>query len=218
MAENLAQFVKKIALALFYIFIYFAFLYLLAQQVELLEEDVKNYSEIITILASVASLGVYLVILYLREIKPGRYIKFKRVTLVDAVLAFVLAFGFRILTGAYLMWSEQNVPLLQRSIENAQHSYNFNTMTTLGVVSVIVSVCIVAPFFEEILFRGMVLGELRGAMPKGMAIILQAVLFGLAHTVLAQALFAAVYGLILGVIYLKTRNISVVILSHVFFM
>lgn len=213
----MARFVKKIALALFYILIYFAFLYLLSWQVGILEEDAENYSGIVTILASIASLGVYLVILYLREIKVGRYVKFKNITLVDFVLSLMLAVGFRILTGAYLMWSENNVPMLQKSIENAQNGYNFNTMTTFGIVSVVVSVCIVAPFFEEFLFRGLVLRELRGAMPDVLAVVFQALLFGLAHAVLAQSLFAAVYAVILGAIYLRVRNISVVILSHVFF-
>lgn len=217
MAENVAQFFKKIAFALFYILIYFALLYLLMWQVKFLEEDVENYSEIITIFASVASLGIYLIILHLREIRVVKYVRFKRITLVDGVLAFMLAFGFRILTGAYLLWSRENVPLLQKSIEGAQYGYSFNTMTTLGIISVVVSVCIVAPFFEEILFRGMVLRELRSAMPDALAIVLQAILFGLAHAVLAQSLFAAVYGLILGMIYVRTRNISVVILSHMFF-
>lgn len=217
MAENLARFVKKIALALFYIFIYFAFLYLLSWQVELLEEDAENYSGIVTILASIASLGVYLVILYLRDIKVRRYIKFKSVTVVDSVLALMLAVGFRILTGAYLMWSENNIPMLRKSIEGAQSGYNFNTMTTFGIISVVLSVCIVAPFFEEVLFRGMVLRELRGAMPDTLAVVLQAVFFGLAHAVLAQSLFAAVYAVILGALYLRSKNISIVILAHIFF-
>ncbi len=217
MAVNLARFVKKIALALFYILIYFAFLYLLTWQVGFLEEDAENYSGIVTILASIASLGVYFIILYLREIRVRRYIKFKNVTVVDGVLSLMLAVGFRILTGAYLMWSEKNVPMLQKSIEGAQSGYSFNTMTTFGAVSIVISICIVAPFFEEILFRGLVLRELRGAMPDVFAVVLQAILFGLAHAVLAQSLFAAVYAVILGVLYLRVRNISVVILAHIFF-
>lgn len=217
MAESIARFIKKIALALFYILIYFAFLHLLFGQVEFLEEDAENYGELVTILASVASMAVYLVILYLREVKVTRYIKIKNVTLLDTVLALMLAFGYRILTGAYLMWSADNVPMLQKSLEGAQSGYNLNTMTTLGIVSVVVSVCIVAPIFEEVLFRGLILGELKRAMPDGFAVVLQAVLFGLAHAVLAQSIFAMVYALILGALYLKVKNIAVVILAHVFF-
>lgn len=217
MAESIARFIKKIALALFYILIYFAFLRLLFMQVEFLEEDAENYGELVTILASIASMAVYFVLLYLREVKAKRYIKTKQITLLDCVLSLMLAFGYRILTGAYLMWSEKNVPMLQKSIEGAQSGYNFNTMTTLGVVSVVVSVCIVAPVFEEILFRGLILGELKRAMPDGFAVVLQAVLFGLAHSVLAQSIFAMVYAIILGALYLRVKNIYVVILAHVFF-
>lgn len=217
MAENLARFIKKIALALFYILVYIAFSYALTMQVRLLEEDVENYREVVSILAAVASMGVYLVVLYLRDIKLKDFIHFKGVTLTETILALVLALGFRTLTGAYLMWSEKSVPLLQQSIESAQRSYNFNTMTFVCTVSVVLSVCVIGPLFEEILFRGMVLKELSGVMPGFFAVILQAVLFGLAHTALVQAIFSAVYAVILGVIYLKSKNISVVILSHMFF-
>lgn len=217
MAENVAHIIKKIALALFYILIYFSILYLLTVQVALLEEDVKNYSEVVTIIASVASVGIYLVTFYFREVKVKRYIKFKRVSLIEAVLSLTMAVGFRILTGAYLMWSQMSVPVLQRSIENAQQSYNFNTMTTFCAISVVLSVCVVAPVFEEILFRGIVLKELGDAMPAAAAIVFQALLFGISHAVLAQSIFAAVYGIILGAVYLKCRNISVVILAHMFF-
>lgn len=217
MAEQLAHIIKKIALALFYILIYFGLLYLLSFQVALMEEDAENYSGIITILASVASLGIYLIVLYLREKKVKQYIKIKRISLIEIVLSLAMAVGFRLLTGAYLMWSEMNVPILQRSIESAQQSYDFNTMTTVCMVSIILSVCLVAPAFEEILFRGLVLKELKEAMPAMAAIVLQALLFGLAHAVLAQSIFAAVYGIILGAVYLRCKNISVVILSHMFF-
>lgn len=217
MAEKLAHIIKKIALALFYIMIYFALLYLLTFQVNVLEEDLKNYSGVVTIIASIATLGIYRVTFYLRDINVKKYIKVKRLSLIDVTLAFSMAIGFRLLTGAYLMWGETNVPLLQRSIEGAQQSYDFNTMTGFCIVTVIVSTCIAAPFFEEVLFRGIVQKELSDAMPVSMAIVLQGIMFGLAHAVLAQSVFAAVYGIILGVIYYRTKNLSIVVVSHLFF-
>ncbi len=182
-----------------------------------MEEDVENYREVVTILAALASMCIYLVVLYLRDIKLKDFIHFKSVTLFDTILALTLALGFRTITDAYLIWSKDSVPLLQESIESVQRGYNFNTMTFVCAASVVLSVCIIAPLFEEILFRGMVLKELSGVMPSFFAVILQAILFGLAHAVLAQAIFSAVYAVILGVIYLKSKNISVVILSHMFF-
>ncbi|MBR5535910.1 MAG: CPBP family intramembrane metalloprotease [Clostridia bacterium] len=217
MVKNVVRIIKKIALALFYILIYFAFLYLLSWQVDFLEEDAQNYSDVVTILASIASLGVYLIILYMREKRVGRYIKIRDITVIDAVLSFMMAVGFRVLTGAYLLWSETNIPVLKKSIEGAQQGYNFNTMTTVCIISAILSVCLVAPVFEEILFRGFVLKELRGAMSDKVAILIQGLLFGLAHAALAQSLFAAVYGIILGAVYLRCRNLSVVIFSHIVF-
>ncbi len=217
MAEKPAHIIKKIALALFYIFIYFALLYLLTFQVDFMEEDLENYSGVVTIIASIAAAGIYFVMFYLRDINIKNYINARRISLIDGVLAFAMAIGFRLLTGAYLLWSEMNVPILQESIKNAQQGYDFNTMTGFCMVTVILSTCVAAPIFEELLFRGIIQKELADVMPMALAVVLQGLMFGLAHAVLAQSVFAAVYGIILGVVYYKTKNICVVILSHLFF-
>lgn len=216
MAENLARVLKKATLALLYIIIYFGLMYLLSFELALLQEDGENYSGVITILASLAAVGLYGVIFYLRDVKVNRYIRVKRVSVLDGVITFTMAIGFRMLTGAYFVWAE-NIAVLKESLDKAQESYNFNTMTSFSIITVVFSVCIVAPVFEEILFRGLVQRELMNIMPPFGAIAVQGVLFGIAHAVLAQSVFAAVYGVILGVIYYKTKNILVVMLAHMFF-
>lgn len=216
MAEIWAHRLKKAALALLYIMIYLVMMYIFSIEVTALEEDLENYSGIITILASVAALSIYGVLLYLRKLDVRNYIRIKRVTLLDIVLAFTLSTGFRLLTGAYFIWAD-NVPVLKESIENAQQSYNFNTMTNFCIVTIVLSVVVIAPVFEELLFRGMVQKELSDIMPEYCAIIIQGVMFGIAHGVLAQSIFAAAYGVVLGVIYGRTKNIAVVILAHMFF-
>lgn len=213
----MAQIIKKIALALFYILVYFTFLYLFTLQAGLLEEDAENFSGVITIVASLSALGIYAVTFYLRGIRVNKYIEFKGVSLTDVVLSFAMAVGFRLLTGVYLMWSEENVEILRKSIESSQHSYNFNTMTPFCTVTVILSVCVAAPFLEEILFRGIIQNEFCEVMPVFFAVIMQGILFGAAHAVLAQTVFAAAYGIILGMIYYKTKNIMISVLGHMFF-
>ncbi len=58
-------------------------------------------------------------------------------------------------------------------------------------------VCILAPMFEELLFRGLILQSLMPAGKK-FAILLSAVFFGLFHGSPLQAAFAAYTGLIMG--------------------
>lgn len=72
----------------------------------------------------------------------------------------------------------------------------------------------VAPAFaEELLFRGVVLGNL---LPYGRttAVLGSAVLFGLMHQNIGQFLYTMVAGVILGYMYVQTRSIWPCVLTH----
>ncbi len=71
-----------------------------------------------------------------------------------------------------------------------------------------------APFFEEWLFRGIVLRGLLGKLKPVWAILLSAVVFGLFHMNLWQAIPAALMGLLLGYVYWKTGSLKLTMLMH----
>lgn len=217
MAEKLAHILKKAVLALLYIGLYEFIQQVLYIIVELCESDRINYTGVVTVLSALSAVAVFAVTYYLRGKSLSKRIKIRRPVLLDIILSFTLAIGFRMLTTVYFVLADKN-ELLRKSIENAQsQSYNFNTMTTLGMISILVSVIIVAPIAEEILFRGIVQKELSEAVGAFWAIVLQALLFGLAHGFLVQSIFTAVFGLMLGVLYYKTNNLTVTVLAHMFF-
>lgn len=74
------------------------------------------------------------------------------------------------------------------------------------VVLVFVMIVIVPPFCEELLFRGLVLGNL---LPygKGIAIVGSALLFAAMHQNFSQFLYTAVAGILLGLLYTQSRSI-----------
>ncbi len=76
-----------------------------------------------------------------------------------------------------------------------------------------VQMTLVAGIFEELLFRGAVLGNLRRFGDKT-AILVSAFLFAVFHGNLIQAPFAFVLGLYLGYVACKTGNIVYSILIH----
>ena len=82
-----------------------------------------------------------------------------------------------------------------------------------GLVLQFLVMAVVPPFVEELLFRGVVLGNL---LPFGklQAVLASAVLFGLMHQSVEQLLYATVGGLVLGYIYVATRSIWPCILLH----
>lgn len=73
---------------------------------------------------------------------------------------------------------------------------------------------IAAPFFEEIMFRGFLLPSLTRYVPVWAAIGLSSLLFAIAHLNLSEVLPLAMLGIILGVVYTRSRNLLASMLLH----
>jgi membrane protease YdiL (CAAX protease family) len=120
------------------------------------------------------------------------------------------------------------------------HLSNFNAPTTKltggahGASFLVISVLTVvgAPFFEELFFRGLLLRGLLGLFGAtgsrastgavrvvliGLAVVLDGLLFGLAHGELEQLAGLAVFGCILAVVALKTQRLGMNMVSHATF-
>ena len=77
-----------------------------------------------------------------------------------------------------------------------------------------VRVCLLAPFVEEHLMRGLILKGLHRSIGPAGALLLSSLLFALLHFNMVQTLSALICGLVLGVLYLKTRSVTACILAH----
>ncbi len=73
---------------------------------------------------------------------------------------------------------------------------------------------VIAPLTEEIVFRGLILRGLLGRWRPLAAIIASAALFALTHLNPAQAPVAFILGLILGLVYVRTRSLGLCMLGH----
>lgn len=77
-----------------------------------------------------------------------------------------------------------------------------------------VTACIAAPIFEEIIFRGFLLPSLTRYMPVWGAIVASSLLFAIAHLSLSEVLPLATLGMVLGVVYSRSRNLLSSMLLH----
>lgn len=75
-------------------------------------------------------------------------------------------------------------------------------------------VAVLAPFFEETLFRGFLLPSLTRYLPPWGAIATSGLLFAIAHLNLSDVLPLTVLGMILGFVYLRSRNLLASMLLH----
>ncbi len=77
-----------------------------------------------------------------------------------------------------------------------------------------VTASVAAPVFEEIIFRGFLLPSLTRYMPVWGAILASSLLFAIAHLSLSEVLPLATLGMVLGVVYTRSRNLLAPMLLH----
>ncbi len=92
------------------------------------------------------------------------------------------------------------------------------TDSALGVVLILLSLVVLAPLAEELIFRGMLLSRLVRSMAMWWAIVVQAAVFALIHLADPEAI-AAIPGLfliaaVLGYAAIKTGSLSLPIFLH----
>ncbi|MGB5769581.1 MAG: type II CAAX endopeptidase family protein, partial [Crocosphaera sp.] len=73
---------------------------------------------------------------------------------------------------------------------------------------------IAAPFYEEIMFRGFLLPSLTRYIPLWGAIGISSFIFALAHLNLSEVLPLTILGVVLGVVYTRSRNLLSSMLLH----
>jgi membrane protease YdiL (CAAX protease family) len=84
---------------------------------------------------------------------------------------------------------------------------------TFPMIAFIAAICIGAPLFEELLFRGVILNVLK---PYGnsFAVVISALFFALIHGNLYQGTMAFCLGLVLGIVTLRTQSLWPAIFIH----
>lgn len=169
----------------------------------------------LNVIACIVSLAIYLVIGFVRKKPLYKVIKNEKTPPVLSLMAVSCAVGSRFVVNVY-HYISQKIPLLNNSIEKAEELIPNGLKMHQLLVGVFLMI-VVAPIFEEILFRGIVFGELSSFMRPWAAIILQGLIFGIAHAALFQSIFAFVLGIILGIIYYYSKSIKMAFVYHIAF-
>lgn len=85
---------------------------------------------------------------------------------------------------------------------------------SLALTIFFVTAAIAAPLFEEILFRGFLLPSLTRYIPVWGSIIISSLLFAAAHFSLSELIPLTSLGIVLGIVYTRSRNLLAPMLLH----
>lgn len=169
----------------------------------------KNLSFII-IMSAVLSMLIYITIIHMRGKRIGDFIKTKKVNGFYVLVALVLTIALNCISVfiTSLGFFKDLMPEYQDTVNRILSGNLWITLLAVGII---------APAFEEMMYRGFILKELRFAFGFTFANIFQALMFGVMHGNLVQGTYAAIIGYVLGHAYKKTESIYFVILVHILF-
>ncbi len=105
-----------------------------------------------------------------------------------------------------------SIPLIEESMQS--HIDNWSSIDTQPYIWSLLSVVVIGPIVEELLFRGLVFHYLEQIRGGWFPIVISGIVFGIWHGEPVQCVYTAIMGIAFGVVYAKVRDLRVVILLH----
>lgn len=106
-------------------------------------------------------------------------------------------------------------PIPERVLESYSQSAEISTSGSLIIM--LITIVIVAPIVEEIIFRGLILSRLNKAMNTTVALIISSLLFAILHGHILWIAYTFVLGILFGIVAIKTESILPSIILHMSF-
>lgn len=172
------------------------------------QSDMNYYISLI--LSFIYQYGTILIVILLinRNLKLSREtLSTFKVKKIDYILASMLIVAYIAITYGWFDYILFSIP---STMSESIGEY----LESLPIIVLLVESCIIAPIFEEIFHRGILLGGLMKKYNAKKAVIYSALIFGIAHMNLPQGINAFFLGLILGVVYYYTKSIYICIAMH----
>ncbi|NLO47145.1 MAG: CPBP family intramembrane metalloprotease [Clostridiales bacterium] len=179
-----------------------------------LTESINGSSAGILFVSAALSLMVYILIYSDRRPDFVGLWKFRRFRPKQIALLIVFSVSFSVVI-EFLLSMLSSIEVFHTLFEKYGKLMKLISGPEFFVVLFFVGILI--PIFEEILFRGLIFGELNKVMRVRYAVLLQALIFGMAHLNIIQGVYAFLLGLLLGYIYRKSGILLYPIIIHVAF-
>lgn len=170
------------------------------------ENLIMNKMGIILVVSSLISLIIYVLIFKIREKSFIKTLSFKKIPVKYALTISLFSICISLFTISLVNILTPVFPDYSKVSQDMATSMN----SILGILAVV----LFAPIFEEILFRGLIFKELYKSSPLWLALILQAIIFGVAHGNKLQFIYTFILGLALALTYHWSNSIIAPIILH----
>ncbi len=184
-----------------------------------LESLISEHYPVITVCYAAILIPIYVFYLKHSRRQDQRQLLLEPLRLKDTLLAVAMMIGALGVTNiwfAVLTRLGDGIPAIGKLLDDYEKQATAFT-PAVGYFWLILGISVMAPVVEELLFRGIIQGELRKVMPEWIAIIAQAVIFALFHMQPVQITYVFLPGLLLGLAYYWSKSIWVPIIMHISF-
>lgn len=136
---------------------------------------------------------------------------------IEILACFIIGCGLNGISSLWFVFADKF--LMQYSFWNSSmdsFADAFPEMTLNNAVFDILSVVILGPIVEELLFRGLIFNSLKRFNNGLFPVLFSGILFGIFHVEPVQVVYTTIIGIILGAFYFATKRLDIVILLHIF--
>ncbi|MBU3111613.1 CPBP family intramembrane glutamic endopeptidase [Clostridium lacusfryxellense] len=139
--------------------------------------------------------------------KPKEQAHKQNITIKNFICVTLIIIAFRAIFDNSLIYLVNKIPMPDFIVQA------FNEMAISPII-MILSAVIIAPIYEEVIFRGIMLKGMARKMNPILAIIISALFFAILHMNIPQGINAFLLGIVIGSIYLNTGSIYLSIFAH----
>ncbi len=120
-----------------------------------------------------------------------------------------------IVTMAYIFVFDNTIGIILQNIPEAEWIKNaFTELKNAPLLLQFISLCVIAPIFEEIIYRGIMLEQLNKRCGAVKAVLISSLFFGIIHFNVHQAVNGFFIGIVMGFIYIKTDSLLITMFLH----
>lgn len=166
------------------------------------------------ILSAALFIGVVVFYYYRKRHTVRPLYRFDRISMYQISLGLVMGVGCIFLSQLILTVSE-SVGILNFDNFESYEQLISSIMGQSPTWLILLTIGIVAPIAEELLFRGLIFHLFNRHLNIKAALIIQGLLFGAFHMNLVQGSYASVLGIVLGIAYLLTGSLWIPIIMHI---
>ena len=174
-----------------------------------LEQKIENNIFTLLMIAAVITFFVYMLMLKNKQKNLFRRCKFNGINIRYIPKIILVIAGITLILSSLV--SEFG------DFFNSYYMVQKAVIQSYNSIIAMVSIVIILPIFEEILFRGLVFYELRGKFGVIVTVIIQALIFGIWHFNPLQSVYTFFAGIVFGVILVFTDSIWGSIIAHIIY-